>query len=417
INARPDIGVNVLTVVKELKSTVQQLNAGPLKRAGLELTQVYDQSIYIRDSISMLRTNLLLGIALAIGVMWFFIRRLRATLVVAIAIPISLFAAFVLLDVSGRTINIISLAGLAFAMGMVLDAAIIVLENIVRLQQRGESTAKAAVLGVSQVWGALLASTATTVAIFLPIIFLRDISGQLFADLAFTLAVAVIISLIIAVIVVPTASQTWLKGIKLDDPHDDWWQNGTQLVMRLTNTPKRRWGWVIGLVLGASIVAVSLLPKADYLPQGKQNFMRGFILPPPGQSVTSAKTEFVDVVNARLKPYVDGDKEPHLKMYFMGVFGQFGFIGGRAENPSELDQLIDIMNREVLSGFPDTIAFIQRSSIFERIGGSRTIEVNIQSPDVSAAMQAGGVGLQLISQKIPGAQIRPVPGLELAQPE
>ena len=138
--------------------------------------------------------NLGIGVVLAVGILWFFLRRFRATLIVATAIPMSLAGTFIVLSLTGRTLNVISLAGLAFAVGMVLDAAIVVLENIVRLREEGEPPAVAADHGTTQVWGALLASTATTVAIFLPVIFLKDVEGQLFADLALTIAIAVTIS-------------------------------------------------------------------------------------------------------------------------------------------------------------------------------------------------------------------------------
>ncbi len=172
----------------------------------------------------MLRTNLLLGIGLALCVLWWFMRKFRATLMVALAIPVSLFTAFIVMQVTGRTLNMISLAGLAFAMGMVLDAAIVVMENIVRLREKGVATDEAATNGVTQVWGALLASTATTVVIFMPIVFLKDVSGQLFADLAIVIAVAVSASLIIAVSIIPTAAAKWLHTVRLDDPHTDWWE-------------------------------------------------------------------------------------------------------------------------------------------------------------------------------------------------
>ncbi|MEI2421124.1 efflux RND transporter permease subunit, partial [Arthrospira platensis SPKY2] len=122
----------------------------------------------------MLRNNLLLGVLLATAVLWWFLRRKRATMMVALAIPVSLFATFIALNAAGRTLNIISLAGLAFAVGMVLDSAIVVLENIVRLRESGKPSDEAALEGATQVWPALVASTATTVAIFLPIVFMRD---------------------------------------------------------------------------------------------------------------------------------------------------------------------------------------------------------------------------------------------------
>ena len=245
-NAQVEKGVNVLEVMENLKAAVEELRSGALARAGVEITQTYDESVYIRESIAMLRTNLLLGIALAIGILWWFLRRLRATCVVALAIPISLFTGFLIMQVTGRTLNMISLAGLAFATGMVLDSAIVVLENIVRLREKGKPGEEAAITGASQVWGALFASTATTVVIFLPIMFLRDVSGQLFADLALVISVAVIASLIIAVTVIPTAALNWLRDTKLVDPHRDWWDTAAKKIMSLTDSDRSRKSLIAG---------------------------------------------------------------------------------------------------------------------------------------------------------------------------
>ena len=123
----PESGVNVLEVMSLIKETIADLTANELDRAGLEIQQNYDESMYVIASINMVRNNLLLGMSLAIVVLWWFLRKFRATLIVALAIPLCLFAAFIVLNVFGRTLNIISLAGLAFATGMVLDAAIVVL--------------------------------------------------------------------------------------------------------------------------------------------------------------------------------------------------------------------------------------------------------------------------------------------------
>ena len=108
-----------------------------LPRAGLKLFMGFDQSIYINSSINMVRNNLMLGMGLAIVVLWWFLRRFKATLIVALSIPLCLFMSFLVMYVTGRTVNIISLAGLAFATGMVLDAAIVVLENIFRQREAG----------------------------------------------------------------------------------------------------------------------------------------------------------------------------------------------------------------------------------------------------------------------------------------
>ena len=275
---------------------------------------MYDESTYINESIAMLRTNLLLGIGLAISILWWFLRKFRATFMVALAIPISLFTAFLLMQATGRTLNMISLAGLAFAMGMVLDGAIVVLENIVRLREKGKQAEEAATLGSGQVAGALLASTATTVVIFMPIVFLQDISGQLFADLAIVIAVAVTASLIIALTVIPTAAAKWLKDVRLEDAHKDWWQKLTALIMRLTDSAKFRHAWIVGLFAGASLLTWALLPPADYLPKGNQGWVFAFILAPPGQSVETAREEFIEVLTDRLAPHLEEGAEYEIEV-------------------------------------------------------------------------------------------------------
>ena len=245
-DAQVEQGVNVLEVMKELKLAIAELEEGVLAREGLLIEQAYDESEYIEDSIAMLRTNLLLGIALAVAVLWWFMRKFRATFMVALAIPVSLFTSFMVMEITGRTLNMISLAGLAFATGMVLDAAIVVLENIVRMREKGVESDVAALEGSKQVWGALLASTTTTVVIFLPIVFLEDVSGQLFADLAIVISVAVTASLIIAVTIIPTAAAHWLRDASLDDPHAAWWERLTRTIMRLTDGVWVRRAWVTG---------------------------------------------------------------------------------------------------------------------------------------------------------------------------
>jgi len=417
INAQPETGINVLDAMRELKAVVAELEAGPLAAAGLTIEQVYDETEYIVDSVAMLRNNLLLGVTLAIGVLWWFLRRFRATLVVAVAIPVSLFFTFVVLFAAGRTLNIISLAGLAFSVGMVLDAAIVVLENIVRLREQGDEADHAAAEGTRQVAGALVASTATTVAIFLPLIFLQDTAGQLFADLALAISMAVIASLLIATTIIPAAATTVLRRAAMDDIHTSWWDNTTAFIMNLTRDHKRRVIWISALTVIPLSLAVLLKPPLDYLPTGKRNLVFGVMLPPPGMSVGTATTEIADVINARMAPYLTGEKQPQVASYFMGVFGSFGFMGGRTVDRDDVDDFTAALNNEVLRGLPDTFAFANRAALFGRISGGRVIDVDIQSRDLDATLGAAGAGYGAISQAIPEARIQPVPGLDLSQPE
>lgn len=417
MNTQVEQGVNVINVMKELKTAVKDLNQGILKREGLQLIQMYDETVYIGRSMALVKNNLLLGIILAVSVLWWFLRKFRATLIVAVAIPISIIITLIVMYVAGRTLNIISMAGLAFAVGMVLDAAIVVLENIVRLREKGELPHNASLLGTTQVWGALVASTVTTVAIFLPIAFLEDVSGQLFADLAITIAVAIVASLLIAVTVLPTAARKLLAKVSDKDPHEHWWQSITSSIMTITNSPGKRYAWVFGLIITSAVGSWLLFPKIDYLPKGNQNQFQAFILPPPGLSYPAARFEMSDEINRRLKPYLAGEKQPKIKHSWMGFFGSFGFMGGRAEDANDISRIVQILNREILPGFPDTMAFASQSQLFANLSGGRRIDIDIQGNNVDELLQAARIGYGAVNAALPTAQIQPKPGLTLAEPE
>ncbi len=416
MNVIAEPGVNVLDVINDMKATVEDLRRDHIEPAGLIIEQVYDESVYIIQSVRMVATNLLLGMFLAITVLWWFFRRLRATLMVALAIPLCLCFAFLVLSATGRTLNVISLAGLAFATGMVLDAAIVVLENIVRQREQGRGPMEASDRGTGQVYGALLASTATTVAIFVPVIFLQDEAGQLFADLAVVISAAIICSLLVAVMVLPAASYRFLGDRKMEDRHGHWWQSVTDRIMAITGTPKRRWGWIAGLTTVPLIIGALMIPPADYLPEGKRNFIFGFLVTPPGMGVDTAEAELINPINERLKPFLSGEREPKLASVFVGFFGSGSFFGARAADPRRVDELLEIINTEILVDFPDTFGSASRSPVFGG-RGSRQVDVDLQAADFEDLLEAGQTGFELLQELFPGANIRPQPGLELAEPE
>ncbi len=415
VNAYRESGVNVLQVMKALQLAAGELEQ-PLQQAGLSIQQVYDETVYIHNSIEMLSGNLAAGVMLAIGVLWWFFRRMRATLVVAVAIPLCLAFAFVLLDISGHTLNIISLAGLAFAVGMVLDAGIVVLENVVRLREQGKPVGEAALLGVGQVWGALLASTATTVAVFLPVVFLANEAGQLFADLAIAITAAVVASLLIAVSLVPVAASQWLGDLGLEDRHAHWWRAAARWLMALTATRKQRYGLILLLVTVPPLLSWLLLPEADYLPSGSRNRVSATINVAPGVNLDTIEKEMGRVIAKRMQPYLSGEKQPQVKHYFFVVYRGGAFMGVRAVNPDEAGDLVPVLNR-IVRGFPDSLAFARRDSLFRGFGGSGNVEINLQSKHLEALLDVARSGYALVEETIPGASISPQPGLEMAEPE
>ncbi len=410
-------GANVLEALNAVKAEVALLRDNELAENGLTIAQSFDASVFIYRAIHLVRTNLALGVLLAIGVLWWFLRQLRATLLVAMAIPISLLSTFVVLSLSGRSLNVISLAGLAFAVGMVLDAAIIVLENVVRLRESGRSPYEGSLEGATQVWGALVASTATTVAIFLPVIFLKDVEGQLFADLALTIAIAVSISLVVAVTILPAAARKWLTSARLVDAHAEFWDRAARRITSWTDSPRRRLGLIAGLMAIPVAITLALFPDLDYLPPVKRDAVDGFFNFPPGSNIETIESEIVQPMVERLRPYMDGEKEPALKNYYAIVWPGGGTIGVRAKNQSDVDELERIVREEVVTGFPDTRAFVYRGGLFGDFASNRSITLHLQSADVPSLMDAANAGMTLIGEVIPGSQTQAWPATEMAEPE
>ena len=331
IRVDKESSANALQTLNAVKRVVEELNAGEVHERGLVMAQSFDASVFINRAITLVSGNIVLGIFLAVGVLWWFLRRIRATLIVAIAIPISLLATFIVLNISGRTLNVISLAGLAFAVGMVLDAAIVVLENIVRLRERGLDAHDSSLHGADQVWGALLASTATTVAIFLPVIFMREVEGQLFSDLAITIAIAVIVSMLVAVTILPLAARIWLPPDQTTDHNIGRWQRISSFIMRITSTPRKRWTLIAVLISVPISASYALLPELDYLPPVKRDAVDAYFRFPPGIGERTIAKEYVQVLDRRMTPFMNGQREPALKNYYILTWGDGGTMGARVK--------------------------------------------------------------------------------------
>lgn len=415
-------GANVLEALNRVKAEVAELDATVLQKHGLTVNQSFDPSVFIYRAIRLVTSNIVIGALLAIGILWWFLRGFRATLIIALAIPCSLMAIFVVLQLAGRNLNVLSLAGVAFAVGMVMDAAIVVLENILRLQQQNPDrpSHEVAAEGAGQVWGALLASTATTIAIFLPVIFIEDAEGQLFADLALTIAVAVALSLVVAMLVLPTLAVRFLKtnDIQRLDPNRRHWKNIARLITRWTDTGKRRWTLISLLMILPIAFTWVLMPSLDYLPPVKRDAVEGYLNFPAGATIDSVDENVAQRINERLLPYYKGEKEPKLRNFYIYVAGPWGAnIGARLEDQNQVQALTHIMRTEILAGLPDTRAFVQQGNLFGNFDGGRQVVLHLQARDQKALAQAAKGVQQTILGTLPKANIRIEPPLQLSQPE
>ncbi len=411
-------GANVLDTINKVNTLADKLNVGILKENGLFLQKSFDPSVFITRATVLLSSNLVIGVMFAIGILWWFLRQSRATLIIAITIPICLLTTFIVLQFAGRSVNVISLAGLAFATGMVLDAAIVVMENVSRLRESGKEITQSCIIGARQVWGALIASTATTVAIFLPVMLLKDVEGQLFSDLALTIAIAVSVSLFVAVTVLPVAFKYFMKGHLPKDKNQQLWIKMSNGILKLTNTPKRQFGWIFGLIIISVAGTYMMIPKLDYLPPVKRDAVDVFFRFPAGMSSDVLLNEIVPVLVKRIEPYMKGEKQPALKNYYLISFnGSRGAsMGIRAKDQSQVKELERIVREEIIVDLPDVSTFASQGNLFGGFGSNGNIAIHLQSSVGTALARASIKTTQLVMDALPAAQVNPEQSPEQAQP-
>ena len=410
-------GANVLATLDAVRAEVDRVRESELAPRGLDIQQSFDASLFIQRAIALLSGNLFAGILLAVGCLWWFLRDLRATLLIATAIPICLLSTFIVLQLGGRSLNVISLAGLAFAVGMVMDAAVVVAENILRLREAGLSRNEAALRGTREVGGALLASTLTTVAVFLPVMSLQDVEGQLFADLALTVSIAVSVSLLVALVVLPTAAGRFLRtGAR--GKLAGGWPAQTERILAWTSTRPRQMAGAALLVLLPATLAWMLMPQLDYLPPVKRAAVDAQFSFPPGMSPARVNAELAPTLLQRMRPFMDGERAPQLSNWYLLLWPGGGTIGARVVDAGTIGELERLVRDEVIVGLPDTRAFAFEGELFGGFGGSaRAISVHLQHADGDALREAAASARETLSTRFPGANVQVFPNADAATPE
>ncbi|MFC1650201.1 efflux RND transporter permease subunit [Candidatus Latescibacterota bacterium] len=276
INGKRCIG---LAIYKETKYNTVRIvdnffeNIIDLRKAlpGYELTVLQNKGAFITDSVNEVKKTALIGILFAVFVLFIFLRRIGTTAIISLAIPISIIATFNLMYFKGLTLNIMTLGGLALGAGMLVDNAIVVMENIFRNLESGLSLKEAAVLGTSQVSGAITASTITTIIVFLPIVYLHGTAGELFREQAWTVAFSLVSSLIVAILVIPMLCTKLLKNT----PATFFKRQSVQFPRYekfLSAVLKARW-IVITVAVVMVVIALRLIPivGSEFIPKTELN--------------------------------------------------------------------------------------------------------------------------------------------------
>lgn len=435
LGVRRQIGANVIDVMDDVMAKVEELQMGLLKQNGLQIKLTSEDVQYVKDAVSQVRQNLLIGAVLATIVLFLFLRSFSATLIGAIGIPVCAVAAFLGLLVMGRTINVISLAGVAFAIGMTLDNSIVVLENIDQHLAMGKQKAQAALDGVKEVWPAVLASTLTTVCVFIPVIYIQDEAGQLYSDIAIAISASILMSMLIAITVVPTASSRFLQVAVKPKTHfqeSRLFNSGQtlgRLIMRFVEWLMR--GIYRRIVLLVVVIAVTfsivfgLTPKTEYLPEGEESKTFSFMFAPPGYNLQEM-SKYLDELHRYFLPYLDDEpadfaagKTPVPALNFIVTYVRPQSILMIAETKSrdQIDDLIAVISAK-FSEFPGMISFSSRGSIFaSNMGGTRSINLDISGSSLIPLFEASAKAYRKANQVFDGGQVRPQPsGLTLGQP-
>lgn len=433
---------------RSLRIACEELNLGILKQKGLYLEQVYDQTEYLDSATALVESNVYVGGTLAVVILLLFLRSPRSVLIIGLSIPISLIATMFFVKIFGRSINVISLAGMAFAVGMVVDNAIVVLENIYRHFQMGKTSRQAALEGTQEVWGAVLASTLTTMAVFVPVIFVQGQAGQLFRDISIAISCSVGLSMIVSLTVIPAAA-SWLlnsqnvtsleynKGFGLSGLFGvvrlaSWLNNTFANVLRSMMTV--RGSWLVRLLIVAAFVSVSIFgsiwlwPPTEYLPTGNRNLVIALLLPPPGYNVDKM-IEMGSNIERRLTPYWADEPKPgvpRIRDFFFVARGRMLFLGAKATDELRAAELIPIL-ASAAAAEPGVIPIVSQSSLFDSgLSGGRTIDIEITGPDIVRLFEEARNVFGLCMKAFPpvdelghptGHQLRPIPGLDASSPE
>ena len=426
---------------------------------------MYDETVYIRDAIGLVQSNLVIGGVLAAAVLLVFLGKLRPTLIIALAIPVSVLGTFAVMTAAGRNLNVISLAGLAFAVGMVVDNAIVVLENIDRHLNLGKSPARAAYDGSSEVWGAVLASTLTTLAVFVPVLTVQEEAGQLFFDISLAICAAVTLSLLVSITVIPSAAARWLRPVgqasrrsSKPTPEADpeverpshhspgpFARFATALANTVASLIRPGAGGVLTrvAVVGAfTLAAVGgaawLLPPTSYLPNGNQNLIFGIMLTPPAYSVTQSRS-IAERIEPTLRPYWEAKdtaeatalgpvfarpgaeafpQVPAIQNFFFVRSGPIIFMGASSRDPELVAPLAPLMTG-AMAQIPGSFGFANQRSIFGRgASGTSSIDVEVIADGLDTLRNASTPVYLALAGRYGFGKVQPDPlNFNLAGPE
>ena len=341
---------NSVETAEEVQKVINSLNEKFAER-GLEINTILDTSVYITASIDSVVNNMLIGGILAAIVLLLFLRSFKATLVIGVSMPIAVISTFTLMYFTGETLNIISMGGLALGIGMMIDSSIVILENIFKKRQEGLSIKEAAYIGASELGPAVIASTLTTAAVFVPVVFVDGLASQIFRPLALTVVFALTASLLVAITLVPMLSTQFMRNVQITLEEE----NAKDIFNRLLNKFKifygkvlekalRRRKTVLAIVAAAFVGSFALLPVVgmELMPTTDSGQITITATLPSGSQLEETDI-VVEEINERLKQFED-----IIKVNYVSIGGSMDGISAGSKNVATfMIELISSTERDI----------------------------------------------------------------------
>ncbi len=419
------IGSNVISIKEAVLPVVERINRDILAPEGLRMELSNDDVKYVENSVANVVQNILIGAVLAALVMLLFLRSASATLIGMCGMPVCVVAGFIGLLLLGRTINVISLAGIAFAIGMTIDNTIVVLESIQQERQTGKSRFEAARDGTRNVWKAVLSGTMTTVLVFLPLLFVKEEAGQLFSDIGIAISASILVSMLVAVALVPVAYANLPQKKLRDEPNVP---ANLRLLFPVFWLLDRTWSRITCMALTFSLTTCAFLfltPPAEYLPEGEEAKSFSTMIAPPGYSLQEID-RIVQELQSEMLPALDDDPANFTSgRSSIPALSRITFIGqpesvrviAVTKDPKHIDPFMKLMN-DRLRSYPGMRAFSNRGSIISsNDGGTRAVALDISGRDLPEIYRTAIDVYRRSGNLIEDAQINSVPAsLTLGQP-
>ncbi|WDE01508.1 efflux RND transporter permease subunit [Thalassomonas actiniarum] len=410
----PTPDVNALDALAKIKQAVTKLNQGPLEKLAMSVSLSRDDSKDIKSALKRVYGSLLVGIILACMVLFYYLRNWRMVSLVFVSIPVCLSLVMLAMSLGGYSLNVISLAGVALSVGLLLDAAIIVVENILRLKRSGLPLNTAITRGSGEIKGAIISSTISSIIIFLPILMMRTSESQLFEDLAFTISSALMASVVVALILIPTLARYFLgqenrqhqpqaKADKARARENRWSKT-------LTITAQKRPLTWLALLLGlpfALVYTYLAMPELDVLPNPKQRSINAFITLNEPMNAKAVAKNIAQPVFDRIKAQEKSSSAPDYQVYGMFCSEQGCLLYFYPSEGWDYASFKTWLEQNITHDLPGTQVFSQQGRLLRfAMPDSRSTVLDIKG-DTLANLQLAGRALQSrLKEKFPQANIR-----------